>query len=107
MDNKQTRGSYYSQFTEGTAEAVATEAAAGANRFHFITDVAGNADVDGYELVIRIGDTIKWQIGTLKEGVAFHHTFKTPISGSANVAAHVIVGSATSVCWANVSGYTI
>ena len=113
MDSRQSRGTWFSATNAGTANAIATVAAPGANRRHYVTDISGTADLFGALIQVRTGDTIIWQdklpipfSGASMTSV-YTHSFGTPLVGTTNATVLVKVGTATSLSWANISGFTV
>ena len=113
MDSRQSYGTYFSATNAGTANAIASVAAPGANRRHYVTDISGSADLFGSLIQVRTGDTIIWQdklvipFSGASMTTPYVKEFKTPLVGTTNATVLVKVGTATSLSWANISGYTV
>ena len=115
MDNRQAYGTPFSRHTQATPEAVAIIAAQGAGRIHYITDISGSTDAPSGDttVTVKVDNQVRWRdqlaqnfsLGSSTN--TYTHSFKSPISGSANVSVSIIVGSSTTACYANMSGFTL
>ena len=102
-------GTPFVETDSGTAQAVATHAASSGKKF-FITDISGSTDKGGCEIVVSNGGTIIWQDRMSNTGTQFavySRTFSTPLSGTVGNSVVVTVGSATTMCYANMAGYEL
>ena len=108
MNQTQNYGAPFSAYIRGTAEAIALRAAGGAGVVHYITDISGGSDAANTQLFVDSGTTTLFNM-TLGSAntVPFSHSFVTPLRGGINAAVRVRVGSATSLSWAFIGGYTI
>lgn len=110
---KQERGVSFSATVQSTANAVASVAAGGANTIHYITDISGSADKNGATITVRSGGTTLWQdqlampYSLATTNIPYTRSFVSPLAAGTNTAVTVTVGSASSLSWANVSGFTI
>ena len=112
MHPSQNYGAPFRFTTAGTAQSVASIPNPGTRSRIFITDVSGSADRPA-TIVLSVGGVALWQDqltmnfsgGTTTH--TYHHSFGTPLAGTANAAGTVVVGSATSLSWVNVAGYTV
>ena len=99
-------GNPYSVTFAGSVSAIATQAGT-TDRLYFVTDVSGSAD-KAAKLEVRDGTTVLWQDQIVVNGTSasvFAYSFSTPLRGTAGNAISVYVGSATTVSYANLSGY--
>lgn len=91
------------------ATAAVASVAGVADKIHYITDISGSSDKAGALLLVKQGTTIIWQsqLATTAAGInAYEHTFATPLQGVAGSLVSVTVDG-TSVCHANIAGFTI
>lgn len=102
------QGERFSVYTQGTAEAIATQAAPGASRYIYVTDVAASSDRAGTQVFIDNGTTTMFNLSLgSASNIPFSHNFHSPLRGNANTAVRVRVGSATSLSWAFIAGYIV
>ena len=104
----QDRGTPFAVTATHATAAVASNAGA-ANTVHFITDISGSSDKAGALLLVKQGTTIIWQsqLQTTAAGFcAYEHTFSTPLASVIGALVSVTVDG-TSVCHANIAGYSI
>ena len=110
---KQNYGAPFSATTAGTTHSVALVAAPGANKFHYITDISGSADLGGATITVKTNTTVLWQdklaqpFSLATVTTPYLMSFTSPLVGTANGTVSVTVGSATSLSWANISGFTV
>ena len=94
--------------THATA-AKAEQAAPGAGKRIFITDIAGSSDKAGSIILVKVdsgggGDATLWQV---QVGAGnYSHRFETPLIATTNKKASVEIDG-TSACKANISGFIL
>ena len=101
-------GTPFSAYATHATSAVATQSGA-TGTTSYITDIAGSSDKAGSLLLVKDGSTIIWaiQLATSAAGInAFNQEFKTPLKITSGADCSVTVDG-TSVCKANIAGYTI
>ena len=104
----QSYGDPYAVTATHATAAVATKAAI-TGRTHYITDISVSSDKAGALLLVKDGTTVIWrsQVATTAAGNnSYEHTFSTPLMGTASALVSVEIDG-TSVCHANIAGYTI
>ena len=94
--------------THATA-AKAEQAAPGAGKRLFVTDIAGSTDKDAAILLVKedsggAGDATLFQLQV--KGTLFSHRFETPLIVTANKKASVEIDG-TTACKANISGFIL
>ena len=93
--------------THATA-AVATQAAETGKR-HYITDISASTDKAGALMLVKQGTTVIWQVqlaASAAGNLAYSHTFSTPLVAGESALVSVTIDG-TSVCNANLSGFTL
>jgi hypothetical protein len=106
--NIQQRGDPFSVTATGSTSAVATKAAV-TGKTYYITDIAGSSDKAGSLLLVKQGTTTIWQIqlATTAAGInAWQQSFTQPLVGASGALVSVTVDG-TSVCDANISGFSL
>ena len=108
-DNRQNHGvPFMVTHTHGTA-ALATKAAVSCKR-HYITDIAVSSDKDGAVVQVKDGSTVIWQMNLTNAVTGgpyiYWQSFVVPLIGSKSAAVSITVDG-TSVCKANIAGFTI
>jgi len=102
------QGSRFSATATHATSAVASVAGI-AGSTHFITDIAASTDKAGALLLVKQGTTVIWQLqlaATAAGSLAFSHTFATPLASASGALVSVTIDG-TSVCNANISGFTL
>lgn len=93
--------------THATA-AKATKAAV-AGKAHYITDIMVATDKDDTIMLVKQGTTTIWQgsVETVATGQnVISHTFQTPLIGAIGALVSVEI-TGTSICQANIAGFTL
>lgn len=93
--------------THATA-AVASKAAVTGKR-HYITDIMVATDKDDTIMLVKQGTTTIWQgsVETVATGKNTHrHSFGTPLVGDLSALVSVEI-TGTSICQANIAGFTL
>lgn len=101
-------GTPFSVTATHATSAVASNAGV-TDKIHYITDISGSSDKAGALLLVKQGTTIIWQsqVATTAAGInAYEHSFVTPLSGVSGGLVSVTIDG-TSVCHANIAGFTI
>lgn len=93
--------------THATSAVASVAGVAGST--HYITDISGSSDKAGALLLVKQGTTVIWQsqIATTAAGInAYEHSFVTPLPAASGALVSVTVDG-TSVCNANIAGFTL
>lgn len=104
----QERGDPFFASTTHATGAVASKAAI-AGRTHYITDISVSTDKAGALMLVKDGTTVIWrsQVAASAAGnLSYEHAFSTPLNGTQAALVSVEIDG-TSVCHANIAGYTI
>jgi hypothetical protein len=91
------------------ATAASASKAGVAGKTHFITDISASSDKAGALMLVKQGTTVIWrsQVQTSAAGYpAYEHTFSTPLRADSGALVSVEIDG-TSVCHANIAGYTL
>ena len=106
--NKQEHGdAFVVTHTHATAASASKTGASG--KTHYITDISASSDKAGSLLLVKQGTTTIWQVqlaATAAGNLAYSHTFSTPLKAAVGALVSVSVDG-TSVCAANLSGFTL
>lgn len=76
---------------------------------HYITDFAASTDKAGALLLVKQGTTVIWQLqlaATAAGSLAYSHTFNIPLIADSGALVSVTIDG-TSVCNANIAGFTL
>lgn len=103
-----TNGTPFSQTATHATSAVATQTGV-ASTVYFITDISGSSDKAGSKILIKDGTTTIWQDNILVSAAgncSYHHTFSSPLRVTVGASCSATVDG-TSICNANIGGYSI
>ena len=106
--SKQQFGAPISATATHATSAVASVAGV-TDSIHYITDIAASTDKAGALLLVKQGTTVIWQLqlaATAAGTLAYSHSFSTPLQGVAGALVSVTIDG-TSVCNANIAGFTL
>lgn len=101
---KQDRGSLVNANGLGTTSANATIPGV-ANRVIYITDVSASSDLSTGTMSISSGSTILWQ-NRVSNTDCFSQTFSSPLTMAIGASAQALV-TGTTICYINISGFTL
>lgn len=105
---KQEHGTPFSVTATHATAAVASFAGV-TNGVNYITDISASSDKAGALLLVKQGTTVVWrsQVATTAAGNnSYEHTFSTPIPSAVGALVSVEIDG-TSVCHANIAGFTL
>ena len=109
MDRHQQYGRPFSVTHTHATQALATKAAIAGKR-HFITDIAVSSDKDGAVMQVKDGTTVIWQINVTNAVTGgpyiYDHSFVAPLIGTKGAAISITIDG-SSVCKANIAGFTL
>jgi len=108
MFTKLLRGAPFATTTSHATSAVASVAGV-TGSVHYITDISGSSDKAGSLLTVKQGTTVIWELqlaATAAGNLAYSHSFQAPLIAVAGELVSVTVDG-TSVCKANIAGYTV
>jgi len=108
MYSKLNRGEPFADTTTHATAAVATVAGV-AGYTHYITDISGSTDKAGAILTVKQGTTTIWEVqlaATAAGNLAYSHSFNSPLVATKAELVSVTIDG-TSVCKANIAGYTV
>ena len=97
-------GERFSVTATGTTSATATKTASSGHS-HYITDISASSDKAGAVILVKNGTTVIWA-AIVDANASYNHTFGVPLKGTAGNLVSVEIDG-TSVCKANIAGYTI
>ena len=97
-------GKRFSKTASGTTSATATESAS-SGQIHYITDISASSDKAGAVVTVKQGTTTIWE-AIIDANSSYEHSFVTPLAGASGASVSITVDG-TSVCKANIAGYTI
>ena len=106
--NKQEHGDAF-VVTHTHATAASASNAGVALKTHYITDISASSDKAGSLLLVKQGETTIWQVqlaATAAGNLAYSHTFSTPLKAAIGALVSVEIDG-TSVCDANIAGFTL
>lgn len=99
---------FYVTHTHATAALATKDAVAG--RCHYITDIAVSSDKDGAVMQVKDGTTVIWQVNLTNAVTGgpyiFWQSFVSPLRATKGAAVSVTIDG-TSVCKANIAGFTL
>lgn len=98
---------FYVTHTHATAASASNAAVSG--KQHYITDIMVATDTDDAIMLVKTGTTTIWQasVQTIATGMnVLSHSFNTPLVGDVGALVSVEI-TGTSICQANIAGFTL